>query len=86
MCTAPPSHTRPPPPPQPITPPTRPLPQLAHPYYIFKAHSLDVTVSSIRGGEIPVDEASLGAPFLTPEVEKFLLDGGGRGREAPAGA
>ena len=28
-----------------------------------------------KGGEIPVDEASLGAPFLTPEVEKFLLDG-----------
>lgn len=28
-----------------------------------------------QGGEIPVDEASLAAPFLTPEVEKFLLDG-----------
>lgn len=31
--------------------------------------------------QIPFDEASLGAPFLTPEAEKFLLDdevGGGR--------
>lgn len=48
--------------------------QLAHPYYIFKAHGCDVTVASVRGGEIPVDEASLNAPFLTPEVERFLLD------------
>ena len=24
--------------------------------------------------QIPFDEASLGAPFLTPEAEKFLLD------------
>jgi hypothetical protein len=35
-------------------------------------------VSSTKGGEIPVDEASLAAPFVTPEVEKFLLDGAAR--------
>lgn len=29
----------------------------------------------LAGGEIPMDEASLGPPFATPEVEKFLLDG-----------
>lgn len=56
------------------TPPP-PRPQLAHPYYIFTSHGYSVTIASIKGGEIPVDEASLAAPFLTPEVEKFLLDG-----------
>lgn len=56
---------------------TRPpvSPQLAHPYYIFTSHGYSVTIASIKGGEIPVDEASLAAPYLTPEVEKFLLDG-----------
>ncbi|KAI8469572.1 MAG: class I glutamine amidotransferase-like protein [Monoraphidium minutum] len=48
--------------------------ELAHPYYTFKDHGLEVTVASISGGEVPVDEASLAAPFLTPQVEKFLLD------------
>jgi len=42
---------------------------------VFTSHGLSVTIASIKGGEIPVDEASLAAPFLTPEVEKFLLDG-----------
>lgn len=48
--------------------------ELAHPYFTFKDHGLDVTIASIAGGEIPVDEASLGPPFATAEVKKFLLD------------
>lgn len=63
----------------PLLSPCRPLCnrpcQLAHPYYIFTSHGYSVTIASIKGGEIPVDEASLAPPFLTPGVEKFLLDG-----------
>lgn len=49
--------------------------ELAHPYYIFQAHGVDVTIASVKGGEIPVDEASLAPPYNTPQVERFLLDG-----------
>jgi hypothetical protein len=49
--------------------------ELAAPFYCFKEAGYDITVTSIQGGEIPVDEASLNAPFVTPDVEKFLLDG-----------
>ncbi len=29
------------------------------PYYVFKNAGFDVTVASIKGGQIPIDEASL---------------------------
>mmetsp|Transcript_2216 Transcript_2216/g.5632 ORF Transcript_2216/g.5632 Transcript_2216/m.5632 type:complete len:231 (-) Transcript_2216:121-813(-) len=48
--------------------------ELAAPYYVFKAAGCEVTVVSIKGGEIPMDEASLNPPFLTKEAEKFILD------------
>ena len=31
-------------------------------------------VGSIAGGEVPMDEASLGPPFLTPPAQRFLDD------------
>lgn len=49
--------------------------EVAAPYYVWKAKGYNVTVASIQGGEIPFDDKSLNPPFLTPECEKFLLDG-----------
>ena len=37
--------------------------ELVAPYYVFSNAGYDVTVASIRGGEIPVDEASLQGLF-----------------------
>ncbi|GIL80962.1 hypothetical protein Vretimale_9332 [Volvox reticuliferus] len=44
------------------------------PYYIWKKHGYNVTIASVKGGEVPMDEASLNPPYLTKEVEDFLLD------------
>ncbi len=33
--------------------------ELVAPYYVFKNAGFDVTVASIKGGQIPVDDASL---------------------------
>jgi hypothetical protein len=49
--------------------------ELVVPYDVFKQQGYDVTVASIKGGEIPVDEASLNPPFATKEVEEFILSG-----------
>lgn len=48
--------------------------EIMTPIHLFKEAGYAVTVASIKGGEIPMDEASLNAPFLTPVVEKMLLD------------
>jgi len=50
------------------------LEELASPYYLFKDAGFDVTVASVKGGEIPVDEASLQGDFLTPTAKKFQSD------------
>lgn len=33
--------------------------ELVAPFYVFKNAGFDVTIASIKGGQIPVDEASL---------------------------
>lgn len=48
--------------------------EVAEPWFLFKEAGFEVTIASINGGEVPMDEASLGAPFATKTVEKFLLD------------
>lgn len=48
--------------------------EVAAPYLYLKEQGYDVTISSIKGGEVPMDEASLNPPFTTKDVEKFLLD------------
>ena len=35
----------------------------------------EVSVLSVAGGKIPMDEASMNAPFRTEEVDKFLAGG-----------
>lgn len=36
--------------------------ELVAPYFVFSNAGYDVTVASIKGGEIPVDDASLQGP------------------------
>ena len=51
------------------------LEELAAPYYAFKEAGFKVTVASISGGEIPVDETSIKGDALTPVTKKFMADG-----------
>ena len=48
--------------------------EIAAPYYAFIEAGFSVTVASILGGEVPMDDASLNPPYLTKEAEKFILD------------
>jgi len=48
--------------------------EVAAPYYIWKEKGYDITIASLKGGEVPFDEGSLNPPFLTKEAEKFMLD------------
>jgi len=50
------------------------LAELAEPYYIFKDAGYDVTLSSPKGGPIPIDAASLEGDFLTAEAKRFQQD------------
>ena len=45
------------------------------PWFLFKKHGYEVVVASVKGGEVPFDEASLNPPFATKEVEQGILDG-----------
>lgn len=51
------------------------LEELAAPYYAFKDAGYSVTVASIKGGEITIDQTSVSGDFLTPVAQKFLKDG-----------
>jgi putative intracellular protease/amidase len=48
--------------------------ELSAPYYVFKEAGADVVVASIKGGKIPMDEASLSENFITPHVKKYMED------------
>ncbi|GFR44827.1 hypothetical protein Agub_g6167, partial [Astrephomene gubernaculifera] len=48
--------------------------EVVAPYHVFKRQGYNVVIASIKGGEIPMDDASLNPPYLTKEVEDFLLD------------
>lgn len=47
------------------------LEELAAPYYILKEAGHEITLASPKGGECPIDAASLGEGFYTPEAKKF---------------
>lgn len=49
--------------------------EIMAPILMFKVAGHEVTVLSVAGGKIPLDEASMNAPFRTEEVDKFLADG-----------
>jgi len=48
--------------------------ELMAPYLAWKGVGYDVTVASMAGGKIPIDEGSLGEPYRTPEVDAFYAD------------
>mmetsp|Transcript_27386 Transcript_27386/g.74071 ORF Transcript_27386/g.74071 Transcript_27386/m.74071 type:complete len:227 (+) Transcript_27386:1452-2132(+) len=48
--------------------------ELAAPYFLFKEAGCSVTVSSTKGGEIPLDQVSLQGDFLTEAARRFLND------------
>jgi putative intracellular protease/amidase len=50
------------------------LGELSGPYYIFANAGFDVTVASPKGGNIPIDAASLADNYKTPSDDKFLAD------------
>lgn len=45
------------------------------PILTFLEAGHEVSVLSVAGGKIPIDEASMNAPFRTEEVDTFLAGG-----------
>lgn len=50
------------------------LEEIAAPYYVFKGAGMDVTLASVKGGAIPLDDASMADPFYTADAKKFKED------------
>ncbi|KAE8215698.1 hypothetical protein CF327_g1040 [Tilletia walkeri] len=50
------------------------LPELAHPYYIFKNAGYSMTFASPKGGEAPLDQSSVEAFKDDEDSQKFLKD------------
>lgn len=50
------------------------LGELAEPYYALADAGYDVTLCSPNGGGVPIDPASLGDDFKTPEGSRMLAD------------
>lgn len=48
--------------------------ELASPYFEWRLKGFEVTIASIKGGEIPFDDASKTGDFCTPEAKNFLND------------
>ena len=49
--------------------------EIAAPYNHFVDKGFDVVLSSVKGGEIPIDPTSLAEGFKTADVERFLQNG-----------
>lgn len=50
------------------------LEEIAAPYYVFKEAGCEVVLASIKGGAVPLDEASLSGDFFTPAAKRFKDD------------
>lgn len=44
------------------------------PYILFHEKGYKVTVASMKGGKIPIDEGSLAEQFVTDHVKQFQAD------------
>ena len=55
-------------------PPPGRVEEVAAPYFRWREAGYEVTVASLKGGEIPFDPASKGSDFLTPQADAFLKD------------
>ncbi|GAA6035976.1 hypothetical protein JCM8097_005195 [Rhodosporidiobolus ruineniae] len=50
------------------------LPELAHPYYVFKDAGVEVELVSVKGGKPPLDPSSVEQFKDDPECKKFQAD------------
>ncbi|KAG2423129.1 hypothetical protein HXX76_015514 [Chlamydomonas incerta] len=48
--------------------------EIVAPYRVWQKHGYSVTIASIKGGKVPLDQTSLAPPFTNKEVEEFLDD------------
>ena len=48
--------------------------EVATPYYALKEAGHDVTIVSVAGGEVPIDQGSLAENFNTDDCKKFMAD------------
>ena len=53
------------------------LSEIAVPYFVFDDNGYDVTIASLKGGEVPLDPASLSEKDSIPEVKRFMHDNAG---------
>ena len=44
-------------------------------YYFFVRKGYEVTITSVKGGKLPIDPRSVVTPYLTTTVKKGLTDG-----------
>jgi len=49
--------------------------EITGPYYVFKDAGCDVTIYSVKGGEIPIDAGSLSEQFKTENDKRFESSG-----------
>jgi len=48
--------------------------ELTHPYYSYLDAGMQIDVSSIKGGQIPIDPSGFGRAMISPEDERYLND------------
>lgn len=60
--------------------------EVAAPYFRWREAGYEVTVASLKGGEIPFDPASKSGDFLTPTADAFLKDSAAAKSVVVAGA
>eukprot|EP00418_Pyrodinium_bahamense_P068014 CAMPEP_0179076188 /NCGR_PEP_ID=MMETSP0796-20121207/33975_1 /TAXON_ID=73915 /ORGANISM="Pyrodinium bahamense, Strain pbaha01" /LENGTH=277 /DNA_ID=CAMNT_0020773439 /DNA_START=84 /DNA_END=917 /DNA_ORIENTATION=- len=59
--------------------------EICGPYFVFKDAGYDVTIGSIAGGDVPIDEGSLSDQFKTENDKKMIDDEGSKPlKETPA--
>lgn len=56
------------------------LEEAAVPYYLFREKKFQVVLASIKGGEIPIDQASLSGDFYVAAAKKFMEDEEAQGK------
>lgn len=56
------------------------LEELAASYYPFEEAGWDITIASVKGGDAPIDPASLEEPWLTDTGKRFQADATAMGR------
>jgi putative intracellular protease/amidase len=49
--------------------------EITGPYYVFQEAGCEVYIASISGGQVPVDQGSLGENFVTENDRRFEQDG-----------